>query len=53
MVPITKIKVEGTEFTVLVDTGASAIFLQTDWSKKNAVDIYTSNDTYQVCKTTI
>ena len=43
-----RIKVEGTELRVLVDTGASTSFLQMDWSKRNAVEIYPSNDACQV-----
>ena len=49
VLPTTKIKLEGTEVAALVDIGASASFLHTDWSKRNSIDIYTSNDTYQVC----
>ena len=48
MLPTTKIKVKGTEVTALVDTGGSASFLQTEWSKQNAVETYTSKDAYQV-----
>ena len=48
MLSITKTTEEGAEATVLVDTEASASFLQTNWSKRNAIDIYTSNDAYQV-----
>ena len=48
MLPTTKIKLEGTEVAALVDIGASASFLHTDWSKRNSIDIYISNDTYQV-----
>ena len=46
MLSITKFKVEGMKLTVLVDTGASASFLQIDWSKQNIIEIYISNDAY-------
>ena len=51
MLPTIIIKVEGTELTVLVDTGVSASFSQIDKSKQNAIEIYVRNNTYQVCLT--
>ena len=51
MLPMTGIKAEGTEVTALVDAEASTSFLQMDWSKRNTVEIYLSNDAYQVCTT--
>ena len=48
MLPKTKTKVEGMDLTALVDTRASASFLQIDWSKQNAIEIYASKDIYQV-----
>ena len=48
MLPTTTIKIDGIESTVLLDTGASASFLQINWSKRNAIDIYASNNVYQV-----
>ena len=48
ILPMTKIKVEGTELTALVYTGASANFLQMHSSKLNTVVVYTSNNAYQV-----
>ena len=52
MLPITKTKVEGMEVTALVDTGASASFLQTEGRKQNAIEIYTNEEAYQVGKAT-
>ena len=50
MLPIIKIKLEGTEATALVDTGASASFLQMEWSKQNAIGVFISEEAYQVRK---
>ena len=50
MLPRTKVKVEGTELTALVDTRASASFLQMDWTKQIAIEIYTSQDACKVQK---
>ena len=46
-----KIKVEGMEITALVDIGASASFCQMDWTKQNVIEIYMSQDAYQVWTT--
>ena len=48
MLTTTKIKVEGTKLTALVDTGVSISFLQMDESKQNTTEIYTSKNAYQV-----
>ena len=48
MLPTINIKVEGMDLSELVDTGASASFLQMDWSKQNTFEIYTSKDAFQV-----
>ena len=50
MLPTTKIKVEGMEFTVLVDTGANTSFLQKNWTKQSAIEICKSQGTYQIQK---
>ena len=45
----TIIKVESMKVITLVYTGASTSSVQMDWGNKNAIEIHSCKDAYQVC----